>query len=84
MQCYIYRSQRKKGAYLFLAERDDFSRVPEGLMRLLGTAYFSFEFDLSADKPLAQGNSTEVMRHLLEHGFYLQLPPSDLIEARVH
>ncbi|WP_020558194.1 YcgL domain-containing protein [Thiofilum flexile] len=84
MQCYIYRSQRKQGAYLFLTERDDFSRVPEGLMRLLGSAYFSFEFDLQPDKPLAQGNSAEVIRHLTEHGFYLQLPPADLAATRVH
>ncbi|MBK8452648.1 MAG: YcgL domain-containing protein [Thiofilum sp.] len=84
MQCYIYRSERKKGAYLFLVERDDFNRVPEGLMRLFGTAHFSFEFELHPDKPLAQGSSAEVIRHLSEHGFYLQLPPNELTDARVH
>jgi hypothetical protein len=84
MQCYIYRSQRKKGAYLFLANRDDFSKVPEALMRLFGTAHFSFEFDLNSEKNLAHGNSAEVMRHLEDHGFYLQLPPGDLVEQRVH
>lgn len=84
MQCYIYRSQRKKGAYLFLTERDDFSRVPDGLMRLFGTAQFSFEFELNPEKPLAQGSSVEVLRHLEEHGFYLQLPPSELETKRIH
>lgn len=84
MQCYIYRSQRKKGAYLFLVQRDDFSCVPEALMRLFGTAHFSFEFELGPEKSLAQGSSQEVMQHLQQNGFYLQLPPSELMDQRIH
>ena len=84
MQCFIYRSRRKKGAYLFIAERDNFSAVPEALLKLFGSAEFSFEFELHPTKPLAYGNTEEVLRHLNTHGFYLQLPPGDDFEKRLH
>ncbi len=50
MNCYVYRSNKKQGMYLYLIEKDDFSKVPESLMKLLGELVFSFEFDLSKNR----------------------------------
>ena len=77
MQCYVYRSRRKQHTYLFLPKRDDFSQVPASLLKLFGTAEFSFEFDLAADRKLVLAESSEVRRNIQENGFYLQLPPSE-------
>ena len=36
MNCFVYRSNTKPGMYLYLVEKDDFSDVPESLIKLLG------------------------------------------------
>ena len=46
MQCYVYRSRRKPGSFLFLPIKDEFNRVPETLLKIFGTPEFSFEFEL--------------------------------------
>jgi hypothetical protein len=77
MQCYIYRSKKKQNTYLFLPEQDDFSGVPEALLRLFGEAEFSFEFELTATRKLVMADAAEVLRNINENGFFLQLPPGD-------
>lgn len=76
MACYVYRSRRKPGAFLFVPGKDDFGRVPEALLQLFGTPEFSFQFDLHPDRPLMiKAEAREVMRLLRDNGFFLQLPP---------
>ncbi|MFV2033074.1 MAG: YcgL domain-containing protein [Gammaproteobacteria bacterium] len=53
MLCYIYRSKRKIDAYLYLVDKDDFSILPEDLLKIFGDPEFSFSFELSKDKNLA-------------------------------
>lgn len=78
MQCYVYRSRRKPGAFLFLAERDNFSTVPQPLLNLFGVPEFSFEFDISVDRTLMiKANTAEIRRLITTNGFFLQLPPSE-------
>lgn len=77
MQCYIYRSKYKKQTYLFLPDKDDFSSVPDTLIKLFGEAEFSFEFELTPDRPLVMADASEVLRNIHENGFFLQLPPGD-------
>lgn len=78
MQCYIYRSRRKQGSFLFLPERDNFARVPEVLLKIFGAPEFSFEFFLDNERQL-QFNiaASEVRRVMQENGFFLQLPPNE-------
>ena len=76
MNCYVYRSNKKQGMYLYLVEKDDFSDVPESLMKLLGEVVFSFEFDLSKNRKLVKAESEEVLRILAENGYFLQMPPA--------
>ncbi|WP_020393653.1 YcgL domain-containing protein [Thiolinea disciformis] len=77
MQCFVYRSQRKKGTYLFTLERDDFSKVPESLMNLFGTPEFSFAFELTPERKLIQADAQQVEANLKANGFFLQMPPGD-------
>lgn len=78
MQCYVYRSRRKSGSFLFVPEKDNFSRVPEVLLKIFGEPEFSFDFHLDAGRKLVlKVEASEIRRVMLENGFFLQLPPSE-------
>ena len=74
MQCAIYKSRKKQDTYLYLAAKDDFSRVPEPLLQLIGQPVHVLDLELSPDRKLAQENAAEVLRNLQESGWHLQMP----------
>lgn len=77
MQCAIYRSRRKQDTYLYLAARDDFSRVPDSLLKLIGEPIHVMDLELSPERRLAQEDVAEVLRNLQERGWHLQMPRQD-------
>jgi uncharacterized protein YcgL (UPF0745 family) len=74
MKCFVYRSPRKPGAFLFVAEKGDFSELPEAMLKLFGVPEFSFEFPLTSDRTLKIGDGKVILEKIEEQGFYLQLP----------
>ncbi|MCK5917974.1 MAG: YcgL domain-containing protein [Cocleimonas sp.] len=76
MSCFVYRSKRNNEMYLYLPEREQFEKVPESLLKLVGDVEFSFEFILNTERKLLRYESTEVMRNLQDNGFFLQMPPN--------
>ena len=80
MLCHIYRSSRKFDTYLYLADKDDFSIVPEELLRVFGDPEFSFSFDLTQERELAREDSAEVLDNLDNQGYHLQLQNDILVE----
>jgi uncharacterized protein YcgL (UPF0745 family) len=74
MFCAIYKSTRKQDTYLYLADKDRFSQVPEALLQMLGEPVHVMDLELSPSLKLAQDNVLEVMRSLREQGWFLQLP----------
>jgi uncharacterized protein YcgL (UPF0745 family) len=80
MLCHIYRSSRKIDTYLYLADKDDFSIVPEELLRVFGDPEFSFSFDLTQERELAREDSGEVLENLENQGYHLQLQNDVLVE----
>ena len=86
MNCFVYRSNTKPGMYLYLVEKDDFSDVPESLMKLLGAVVYSFEFDLSKDRKLVKAESLKVIRNMEEKGYFLQMPPpkSEMLGLKIN
>jgi len=77
MQCAIYKSRRKQDTYLYLAARDDFSRVPESLLKLLGEPIHVMDLELSPERKLALEDTAEVLHNLHERGWHLQMPRQD-------
>lgn len=75
MLCVIYKSARKAQTYLFVKERDNFSTVPEALMKMFGTPNLVTLINLATKKKLAMADLEKVKISLDEQGFYLQLPP---------
>jgi len=86
MNCFVYRSEKKSGMYLYLSEKDRFDDVPQSLMKLLGELTYSFEFNLSEDRKLVREESKEVIRIMKESGYFLQMPPpkSEALEQRLN
>ena len=75
MLCAIYKSPRKAQTYLFVNKRDDFSSVPNSLMKTFGTPNLVTLINLATKEKLAMADLAKVKQNLTEQGFYLQLPP---------
>lgn len=80
MLCHIYRSNLKFDTYLYLVDKDDFSIIPEELLRVFGSPEFSFSFDLTEGRTLAKEDAAEVIENLESRGYHLQLQDDELIE----
>lgn len=74
MLAFVYKSLRKEGAYVYLATRDDFARLPEAVRTQLGRLQFVMEVVLTPDRRLAREDVTTVRENLARRGFHLQLP----------
>ena len=84
MQCYVYASRRKPDTYLWLAERDAFARLPEPLLGMLGALRFTLELQLDESRRLPREDARQVLAHLREHGWHLQLPPESALASANH
>lgn len=84
MQAYVYKSRRKPDTYVYLAARDDFSRLPEALSAALAPFVFVLEVALTPQRRLAQADPVRVRAQLAERGYYLQLPPAGGVDVIRH
>ena len=74
MKCFVFRSTRKSDTYLFLADKENISKLPEGLQKLLGRTEYVLELDLSTTRTLANADVEQVLTNLNTQGYYIQLP----------
>lgn len=75
MYCVIYRSSKRDQTYLYVEKKDDFSRVPEALMKDFGTPILAMMLPLDGSKKLARAELKKVKQRLEQDGYYLQIPP---------
>ncbi len=75
MICWIYRSPKKQGMYLYCQKRDDFSEVPQQLMQAFGQPEFAMHLDLTSKQKLAREDIDTVKNNLDNQGYHLQMPP---------
>ena len=68
MKCYVYKSAKKLDSYIYIDQKDDFTKIPEQLMLLFGTPEFTLEFDLTEDRKLALAEAKQVMQSINEQG----------------
>ncbi len=82
MLCSIYKSPKKEGTYLYVEKKDDFSQVPEALLKMFGRPVLVMTMSL-AGKTLANVDIEKVQVALKDNGFFLQLPPppENLLES---
>ena len=74
MQCYVYKSLAKSDVYVYLDRRDDFTRLPQALLALLGELRLVMEFDLTPQRQLAKETAVDVLLNLSARGYHLQMP----------
>ena len=75
MECSIYKGAKKLDHYLYVEREDDFTRVPEDLLSMLGELTLVMSIELTEARKLAQADVQRVMQLLEEQGYYLQVPP---------
>jgi len=75
MFCVIYRSTQRDQTYLYVEKKDDFSRVPEALLKSFGKPQLVMLMPLDGRKQLSNADLQKVKSALSEQGYYLQLPP---------
>lgn len=75
MQAYVYKSRRRADTYVFLAERDGFSRLPAAVAQGLGQLEFVLEVALTPERRLARADAEVVRANLAAQGFHIQFPP---------
>ncbi len=76
MQCYIYRSTRKQGLYIYLDKIDDFSALPAALLKQTGKLELALELALTPDKKLHCEDAARVINNLSNQGYHVQMPQS--------
>ena len=75
MLCDVFSSRRKVDTYLFLPHDADFDEVPENLRNSFGIPNKVLTINLAKRQKLARISSADLIKHLNETGYYLQLPP---------
>ena len=75
MRCFIYKSLKKEYLYLYITKKDDFSNVPDALLKQWGKMEFVMDLELSPERKLVREDARKVIQNLKEHGFFVQLPP---------
>src|SRR3546814_8476779 len=75
MHAYVYKSLRKADTYVYLAEREDFERLPEPLRAQLEPLRFVLDVALVPGRKLAREDVEAVRENLVMRGIHLQLPP---------
>ena len=61
MLCFVYKSLKKDGLYLYLDKKENFSSLPEALLKHVGRMEFVMELELTAERKLARENSEKVL-----------------------
>lgn len=77
MLCAVYKSVKKDSTYLYVQRRDDFSAVPEALLKTFGPPVLVTLLNLAKREHLALADIDKVRQQLTQQGYYLQLPPPE-------
>ena len=84
MLCSVYKSSKKVQTYLYVNNRDDFSDVPEALMKMFVTPIMVTVLNLSSKVKLGFADLEKVKASLSEQGYYLQLTPKEEDMLKAH
>ena len=83
MKCIIFRCSKKDEMYLYVPfnekEEEFLQGLPDGLKKLTGRLEKVMDLELSPDRKLARVEAKDVMASLEEKGFYIQMPPNEVI-----
>ncbi len=75
MICEVFKSDKKPGAYLYLAQEKTLEEIPEELQKILGQCTQVMQLNLAQRDRLASEDIESVKKNLIEQGYHLQMPP---------
>jgi uncharacterized protein YcgL (UPF0745 family) len=78
MFCVIYRSSRREQTYLYVEKKDDFSRVPEELMKSFGQPQLAMLLPLDGRKKLASAEKVRGVKLFTDSP-----PPENLLKQHL-
>jgi uncharacterized protein YcgL (UPF0745 family) len=83
IKCEVYRCGKKANTYLYLKDGKDLEDLPEEMLGLLGELTPFLKLELSESSKLARIETNDVLLALAGQGYYLQLPPGELLKSQV-
>jgi len=72
---WVYKGSRRTETYLYVSTENDFERVPKDLLDALGTLELVMEIEIDEQRKLARVDPREVIKNVVEAGYFLQLAP---------
>lgn len=83
MKCVIFRCSKKNEMYLYVPFKEDeatlLNDLPDGLQKLTGRLDKVMELNLTPERKLARVKIEDVVSSIAEKGFYIQMPPNDVL-----
>lgn len=76
MLCTVLKSTKKPDTYLYLPKDAVFDDLPESLQLLFTPQQTAMTLHVTTEKKLARFTGAELLEHLTDPGYYLQLPPA--------
>lgn len=84
MPCHVYASRNKPDTYLWLAREGDFAALPDALRTMLGELRPVLQLALDENRRLPHEDTAQVLAHLRDQGWHLQLPPKATLANANH
>jgi uncharacterized protein YcgL (UPF0745 family) len=84
MLCAVYKSKKKVDTYLYVPKEDDFSAVPQPLLKAFGKPEFVMQVPVNKRQHIAHIAREDFISKIDEQGFYLQLPPTSASLLKMH
>lgn len=85
VRCIIFRCAKKPEMYLYVPFAQDeqklLGELPAGLLQLTGRLSRVMELELTPMRKLARAQAQEVISSLQNKGYYLQMPPNEILKS---
>ncbi len=92
MHCDVYKFPRHDDMYIYIARpdypddtdelKDWLGVLPQDLRKTLGSSKFVMHLDLNTTTKLARVDKAEVVEKLKSQGYFVQLPPPDVLQRQ--
>ena len=84
VDCVVYRCARQEEMYLYVRADTEVEALSEDLLKRVGALTQVMELSLTPESKLARAEASVVVQKLRDDGFYLQMPPSALLNPQLH
>jgi len=61
---------------MYLEKQDDFSSIPDSLLKSIGAPEYVMELEITPEMKLAREKASDILAGIQENGFYIQMPPT--------